>query len=76
MSTDRPVQASLYTYLHKFTLVYNTIQQEIEKRNTALLQNKCKKKLCVSYCTFFTQKGEEQEGNPASITSLSVRSTL
>lgn len=63
MSTDRPVQASLYTYLQKFTLVYNTIQQEVEKRNTALLQNKCKKNfVCVLYCTFLHKKGGLKEG--------------
>lgn len=61
MGTDRPVQASLYTYLQKFTLVYNTIQQEVEKRNTAVLQNKCEKKnfcLCI-VLYIFTEKRED-----------------
>lgn len=43
------MRAHLYTYLQKSASVYNTIQQEEEKSNVTLLQNKSKNILCVYF---------------------------
>lgn len=49
--TEGRVRARLYTYLQKPASVYNTTQQERERSNAALVQNK--NALCVYFPVHF-----------------------
>lgn len=49
--TEGRVRARLYTYLQKPASVYNTTQQETERSNAAILQNK--NALCVYFPVHF-----------------------
>lgn len=57
------MRARLYTYLQKSASVYNTTQQEEEKSNAALLQNKIKNILCVYFPVhFYTHTNKQRAG--------------
>lgn len=59
--TEGRVRARLYAYLQKPASVYNTTQQETERSNAALLQNK--NALCVYFPVhFYTRTNRRRAG--------------